>query len=423
MDGETGQFVWSETYSTLHNERLVAAALNQDGDLFVIGRAFGDGFYDIIVQRYQFTNGVNAWTRFIASSAILDDVGWDIDVDSQGRVVVCGMVGTSPSEANVVTAIYEPIMGEIVWQTELPGAVYNIESLAGWVQVTDGDDVIMGTRSWSTATGFDLVLRRYAASDGSEVWAQDWNSGGITADDPHGMVLDGNGDVIMAGVTAGDYLVAKFSGATGTPMWHSTYAGPPDWYDVATCVDVAAEGTIVASGYSDGNGTGWYVATVGFDGDDGTSLWAVRFDGYGLSDEARDVAIGDDGTIAVVGYCYSYDAGFDALTAYYEPSGATAAPVFESPLLASLDRAWPNPFNPRVTVSYALPRQGAVSLAVFDTRGRLITELVDAVQGAGRHSAEWDGCNRTGRAVASGVYLAVLRTDDGTSSRKLVLSK
>ncbi|MBD3219667.1 T9SS type A sorting domain-containing protein [bacterium] len=413
--------VWSEGYSTLNNEKTVAGACDADGNLYVVGRAFGDGFYDLIVQRYAAETGINEWTQLIASPQYLDDIGWDVAVDSQGRVVVCGLLGTSPSEANVLTAVLDPAFGEEVWRVERPGGVYNIESLAGWVMVADDDDVIMGTRAWSSTTGYDVVLARYAAADGEEIWSRVWNSAGTNADDPRAMRLDPAGDVIVAGVSASDYLVAKFDGTSGDFVWQGGYSGPPDWYDVATCLDLAPDGTIVTSGFSDGTGTGWDVATVGFDPADGSELWAMRFDGYGQSDEARAVAVGPAGDIAVIGYAYSYDHGDDALVVCYRTDAATAAPDLAR--AATLDGAYPNPFNPRVTLRYTVPRDGHASLAVYDARGRHVTSLVDGPVAAGTHTVRWQGTDAGGRALPSGVYLAVLRSGETASTRKLVLAR
>lgn len=421
MDGETGQLVWSESYSTLSNEKAVAGAVDADGNLYIVGRAFGDGFYDLIVQRYAAETGINEWTQQIASPAYLDDIGWDIAIDSQGRIVVNGLLGTSPSAADVLTAVLDPTFGEEVWRVEKPGGVYNIESMAGWLAIADNDDVIMVTRAWSSTSGYDVVLERYAAADGDEVWSQTWNSSGTNADDPRAMLLHPGGDVVVAGVTASDYLVARFDGATGDYEWHGTYAGPPDWYDVATCIDLAPDGTIVASGFSDGTGTGWDLATVGFDPDSGTVLWDVRFDGHGQSDEARAVAVGPTGDIAVVGYAYSYEQGNDALVVCYDAGTATAAP--ELARAASFAAAYPNPFNPRVTLQFSLPRAGHVSLDVIDARGRRVASLVDGTLAAGEHRLTWQGTDQTGRALPSGVYLAVMQTENTATSRKLVLAR
>ena len=91
--------------------------------------------------------------------------------------------------------------------------------------------------------------------------------------------------------------------------------------------------------------------------------------------------------------------------------------------MAGLTGAWPNPFNPRVTVSYALPQAGAVRLAVCDVRGREVAVLNEGAMEAGEHTATWHGRDTQGRGLPSGLYLAVLRTGSGVSTQKLVLAK
>jgi len=424
VDGETGQLVWSEIYSTDYNERIVAAAADSEGNLYVVGRAFGTGFYDIIVQKYAAENGVNLWSREFGGHSMLDDVGLDIAVDSQDRPVICGLVGTSLSDADIVTMVYDPEMGTEIWRSHHAGAVYNIESLMGWIDVADNDDVIMASRTWSSDTGYDVVLTRYAALDGSVVWDEQWNSGGTMADDPRAMMLDAAGDILVAGVMSGDYLVAKFDGADGQFIWNATYAGPPDWYDVANCLTIGPDGTIVASGFSDGSGTGWDVATVAFEPTNGAYLWDVRFDGYGESDEGRSVAVGPTGDVVVTGYCYSYDSGNDLLTVFYDAATVSAVPgQIEVPMVAALTDAWPNPFNPRVNISFALPNAGSARLSVHDVRGREVAVLTDEQLDQGAHTVSWDGRDGNGRPQASGLYFAVLQTVDGRSSKKLTLTK
>ncbi|MCB1183784.1 immune inhibitor A [bacterium] len=90
---------------------------------------------------------------------------------------------------------------------------------------------------------------------------------------------------------------------------------------------------------------------------------------------------------------------------------ASGGPDLPAPVVAV--SAWPNPFNPRATLRYAVPRAGAVELAVYDLQGRRVRTLVAANRAAGEHSTTWDGTDAAGRRVPSGVYFARLRADGG----------
>ena len=88
-----------------------------------------------------------------------------------------------------------------------------------------------------------------------------------------------------------------------------------------------------------------------------------------------------------------------------------------------LEPAFPNPFNPVTTIPYSIPAAGAVRLTVHDPQGRRVQTLVDAVQAPGAHAFVWDGRDRQGMRVASGVYLARLSTSEETQSRRIVLAR
>jgi hypothetical protein len=83
--------------------------------------------------------------------------------------------------------------------------------------------------------------------------------------------------------------------------------------------------------------------------------------------------------------------------------------------------AWPNPFNPRIELSFALPVAGRLSLAVFDARGARVRRLLDGDFEAGGHHETWDGLDDAGRPLPSGLYVARLRAGGVAEAIKLTL--
>jgi hypothetical protein len=104
-----------------------------------------------------------------------------------------------------------------------------------------------------------------------------------------------------------------------------------------------------------------------------------------------------------------------------EPLSAVAEG--RSPTAQEPPTVWPNPFNPTTTVSFALDAPGFASLRVFDLAGRLVRVLETGRLDAGEHATVWRGRDLAGRRVASGVYLAVLETAGGVTSRRLTLAR
>ena len=84
----------------------------------------------------------------------------------------------------------------------------------------------------------------------------------------------------------------------------------------------------------------------------------------------------------------------------------------------SLDRAYPNPFNPTTTLSFALPIESEVSLTIYNLQGREVISLVDQNMDAGYHSVVWNA-----DAHASGVYFVKMVAGEYISTQKLMLVK
>ena len=100
----------------------------------------------------------------------------------------------------------------------------------------------------------------------------------------------------------------------------------------------------------------------------------------------------------------------------------TGAPVGPPPARCTLD-AWPNPFNPRLTVAFALPESGLADVAVYDLRGRRLRALTQGFREAGRHVLQWDGRDEAGRTMAAGVYVVRLEQAERTATRLVTMVK
>lgn len=90
----------------------------------------------------------------------------------------------------------------------------------------------------------------------------------------------------------------------------------------------------------------------------------------------------------------------------------------------ALNQNYPNPFNPSTTISFALPKQEVVTIAIYDITGRYIAAVVDGKDlSAGNYNVTWDGKDKSGARAASGVYLYRLQTSSFSSVKKMVMLK
>jgi len=85
--------------------------------------------------------------------------------------------------------------------------------------------------------------------------------------------------------------------------------------------------------------------------------------------------------------------------------------------------AYPNPVRSRVSIAWALPVAGRVSVKIYDAAGRVVRDLVSGKMDAGRYSLRWDGLAENGGRVADGVYFCQLATAVGTRQQKLVVAR
>lgn len=104
-------------------------------------------------------------------------------------------------------------------------------------------------------------------------------------------------------------------------------------------------------------------------------------------------------------------------------SPAAVADVPDAVKEVQLSGAFPNPFNPRATIKYALPRTIRMRLAIYDLSGRKVRVLVDGVVTAGRHVAVWEGIDDAGRALPSGTYFSRLEAGDKVLTNRMMLLK
>ena len=89
---------------------------------------------------------------------------------------------------------------------------------------------------------------------------------------------------------------------------------------------------------------------------------------------------------------------------------------------------YPNPFNPETWIPYQLARVSDVQIHIYTASGILVRTLDLGHQAAGiymdRHrAAYWNGRNKSGELVASGLYFYTLTAGDFTATRKMLIRK
>ena len=102
-------------------------------------------------------------------------------------------------------------------------------------------------------------------------------------------------------------------------------------------------------------------------------------------------------------------------------SGTSVDVDWNSPEIRSfsIDKMFPNPFNPSTEINYTVDHDGNMTIAVYNILGQHITELYSGYQDLGSHKVSWNAEN-----LSSGVYYVNISHENGQSeSMKAVLLK
>ncbi len=88
-----------------------------------------------------------------------------------------------------------------------------------------------------------------------------------------------------------------------------------------------------------------------------------------------------------------------------------------------LEQNYPNPFNPTTIIGYEIPKDGMVTITLYDDLGREVRTLVNKNQEAGRYEITFNASE-----LASGVYFYRINVngENGrqfTSIKKMILMK
>ena len=102
--------------------------------------------------------------------------------------------------------------------------------------------------------------------------------------------------------------------------------------------------------------------------------------------------------------------------------------AYEIPAETELLRNYPNPFNPETWIPYHLSEDADVNLTIYDISGEVVRDIDVGHQTAAKYDTRakaiyWDGRNRFGEQVASGIYFYHLDAGDFSGTRKMVILK
>jgi len=171
-----------------------------------------------------------------------------------------------------------------------------------------------------------------------------------------------------------------------------------------TCNDVYGNQNLAYSGITDPTGTGGNIAVDPLFCDAANGNFGLQ--GASLCRPENSGSCGQIG--AVLGACYVSEVPVD---------GGILPAAFR------VEQNFPNPFNPKTTIRFALPTAARTTVSIFDVAGRHVKTLVDADLAAQTHDIVWTGDDASGQPVAAGVYFYEVRGGDHRAVGRMALVK
>jgi hypothetical protein len=272
-----------------------------------------------------------------AAGAASGFAGWAGDCSGLGACAV------TLDAARSVTARFEPgftIAGASQLGIDSREQIFEVATDA------DGNVIIAGTYDGVTNMGGDFlnsVLNPNGAPtsdifvakldrDGGHIWSISLGSGGDNTDEINGVVVDGDGNVLIAGqytaeMTIGDdtlprdasndTFLAKLAGATGAPIWARGFVGPNVVRTNGLALD--SNGDVIVTfffkqtaDFGDGvvTSNGGDDVVIGkYSGANGAHIWSEHFGGTPVAgapadDQVTAVAVDGDDNVLVFGFFF-----------------------------------------------------------------------------------------------------------------------
>jgi hypothetical protein len=88
-----------------------------------------------------------------------------------------------------------------------------------------------------------------------------------------------------------------------------------------------------------------------------------------------------------------------------------------------LYKNFPDPFNSETNIKWYIPKQCKVNIRIFDILGRNVRTLVDSYYETGLHTVSWNGKDKMGTEVTTGIYLYRMESNDFIQTGKALLLK
>lgn len=381
---------------------LVVAAPVLEVTSYGIEEISGDGDFVIepgeeILITLQVSNSGLTYATATAAASTVDPYFSVVDSVTTTGNIDPGSCGFTLHRLSVSGGASEPHVGLVTVDLQASDGSSFADSI--YVSVGDlwfADDCELGDGNWTRAGSPDLWhLSSYRAHSGTHSWYFGY-------DDTHLYPRNADGSITSVKLMAGEENTLSF--------WY--------WYNLTTYGSDGVYVIIHAAGEAD---TVEFIGAGGALNNPPQEPLNISCDWVEWSIGLPDLIPGDSVRVEFSFYSdsddeaegvYLDDIAFRSLTPVMTGVSGVAGEMTKG-VLAVL----PNPVYDEARILMS-PHSAAMALTIYDVEGRFVSELMKP---AGAGSVSWDLKDAAGRPVAPGIYLAKVKGEAYSSTRKIVV--
>ncbi|MFH1891309.1 MAG: FlgD immunoglobulin-like domain containing protein [Candidatus Zixiibacteriota bacterium] len=421
---EDGNLLWQKAWGGAGSDAYSVISIDSDDHIYVAGRSssYGSSSYGIYLIEYE------------SDGALLDQRLWEgggneeprgIAIGNANEIYVSGFASNSAGNWQEIAGL----------ELELSGSVTTVycstDDIAGSESSPTGIETSFTGTLDTGGGGSDALL--IALSTGAPTYAaMDIKPGSCpnslninAAESEFWMCDDGTIDEVGSGTASDEFM--KISPAKKRGVLPCAILGTAE-FDVSE-IDVAS---VMLEGVSALRHSYEDVSTpIAEDaeacactdaGSDGYLDLTLKLDKTDVASTLGEINVGDVIPLEITGQLLDGTpfTGTDCVVIVGNPHASKTMPDGAS-MFGLVNH--PNPFNPTTHISFSLPTDSYVKLAIYNIMGQRVSTLVDDYKQAGYHTVTWSGRNDSGASVASGVYFYRILAGDHSETKKMLLMK
>jgi hypothetical protein len=238
----SGTIIWSSIYNStgIVEDRGKQIRVGTSGNVYVSGRTWVNGYYDVLLLKYD-NNGNQLWAKTFDGGSGSDDpadlaVGW-----SDEAYISAKSAQSFDTVYDYMTLKYDA-SGNLLWQNRYNGAGNGDDIPAGIAIDYGGSAVVVGESYVSAADLSDMVTIKYDGA-GNQLWLKSYNGSKSIQDVGDDVAINAQDQIYITGhtnmgsstSTKWDMITFIYDGA-GNELWSDQYNGPADSSDVPNVI-------------------------------------------------------------------------------------------------------------------------------------------------------------------------------------------